>query len=192
MNKIIITAFISALFLASPVFAQRITKKSPALSAEELQKRAEAVYSEMQNQVDIAPPEVKLLKSQAEAKKVDSTKRIQEVLSGSDDGLQQIYKSTLSVTTGTTQPVAEPVVTAQPQAVQDTRSVSPRSSRLDSWVQRGSAPAVEPVVNPSIEDNLSDSIPAQNSNSAQNLFQQINDAASQDVQLPQLPVAQPL
>lgn len=119
-------------------------------SAHELQKIADGIYREMNNQGQEEQVEVNLLKnpSAAVTLKANPLKQIEKALEADNqDALRQIYHSAVSASSGQTenkvsQPVAvtAPVRPAAPEvpAVVSRPAVRRADSRLDAWIRRQS------------------------------------------------------
>ena len=122
-------------------------------SAHELQKIADGIYREMNNQGQEEQVEVNLLKNPSEAVtlKANPLKQIEKALEADNqDALRQIYHSAVSASSGETenkvsQPVAvtAPVRPAAPEvpAVVSRPAVRRADSRLDAWIRRQSGTA---------------------------------------------------
>ena len=125
-------------------------KSVKVYSAHELQKIADGIYREMNNQGQEEQVEVNLLKnpSAAVTLKANPLKRIEKALSADNqDALRQIYYSAVSASLGETknkvsQPVAvtAPVRPAAPEvsAVVSRPAVRRADSRLDAWIRHQS------------------------------------------------------
>ena len=136
--------------LLSAASLRAADKPVKVYSAHELQKIADGIYREMNNQGQEEQVEVNLLKNPSEAVtlKANPLKQIEKALEADNqDALRQIYHSAVSASSGETenkvsQPVAvtAPVRPAAPEvpAVVSRPAVRRADSRLDAWIRRQS------------------------------------------------------
>lgn len=144
-----ITALILFLLLsASPLRAA--DKAVKVYSAHELQKIADGIFKEMNNQGQEEQVEVNLLKNPSVPVTVrsGSLKQIEKALAADNqDAVQQIYHSAVSASSGQTEnKVSQPAAVTAPirPAASETPAVVSRpavrraNSRLDAWIRRQS------------------------------------------------------
>ena len=143
-----IIALIFLLLSSAPAYAA--DKSVKVYSAHELQKIADGIFQEMNNQGQEEQVEVNLLKnpSTAVTVKANPLKQIEKALSADNqDALRQIYHSAVSASSGQTEnKVSQPAAVTAPvrPAASETPAVVSRpavrraDSRLDAWIRRQS------------------------------------------------------
>lgn len=143
-----IIALIFLLLSSAPAYAA--DKSVKVYSAHELQKIADGIFREMNNQGQEEQVEVNLLKnpSTAVTVKANPLKQIEKALSADNqDALRQIYHSAVSASSGQTEnKVSQPAAVTAPvrPAASETPAVVSRpavrraDSRLDAWIRRQS------------------------------------------------------
>ena len=184
-------------------------------SAHELQKIADGIYREMNNQGQEEQVEVNLLKNPSEAVtlKANPLKQIEKALEADNqDALRQIYHSAVSASSGETEnKVSQPVAVTAPEvpAVVSRPAVRRADSRLDAWIRRQSGeetlseterPSAVPGSRPQPVPQTWQAQPAgdarpqapassqpQNAAAAQDILNRIGQAAAQEVELPAVP-----